>query len=132
MSAFEGILSGRESCEKILENDRYLAFLEKKPLKEGHTVVIPKREEDFVFDLSDEELAGLFVFAKPVALAIRSAVPCRKVGVAVIGLEVRHAHVHLVPIDSGAELNFTLPRLEPEEAEFRAVGGRIRSALSKR
>lgn len=129
MSAFSSILDGTESCEKILEDERYLAFMEKKPLKEGHVVVLPKTETDFIFDLSSEELSGLFVFAQRVAQAIRRAIPCKKVGVAVIGIEVRHAHVHLVPLDSGAELNFTLPRREFTPDQFRVTAEKIRAQI---
>lgn len=128
-SPFQGILDGTQAAHFILRNERYAAFLEKKPLKQGHVVVLPLRHIDFVFDLEDEEIAGLFVFAGTVARAVRDSIPCKKVGMAVIGLEVRHAHLHLVPIDSGAELNFTLPRQTFSEDAFARTAEQIRAKL---
>lgn len=128
-SPFARILDGREAAHFILRNERYAAFLEQKPLKRGHVIVLPLMHVDNVFDLEDQELAGLFVFAGVVARAMGRSIPCKKVGVAVIGLEVRHAHVHLVPIDSGAELNFTLPRLGFTAEEFAQTASEIRAKL---
>ncbi|MBL8019346.1 MAG: HIT family protein [Leptospirales bacterium] len=132
MSIFSPIISGEESCHKIKENDRFLAFLEKKPIKSGHCLVLPKRETDFIFDLAPADLSDLVLFSQNVALAIRDAIPCKKVAVAVLGLEVRHAHIHLVPVDSAAELNFTANRLTFTDSEFEQVAQRIRAALPAR
>lgn len=126
---FKGMLEGTEPAHFILRNDQFAAFLESRPLKLGHIVVLPIRAVDFVFDLEDAEIGGLFQFAGRAARALRESIPCRKVGLAVIGLEVRHAHVHLVPIDSGAELNFTLPRLSPSQEELAETAALIRSKL---
>jgi len=105
-SIFMRIIRGEIPCHKILEDDHYLAFLDLKPVRPGHTLVIPKKEVDYFFDLDDETMNGLMVFSKKVAKAIREAVPCAKIGVVVAGLEVRHVHVHLIPIDAVADLNF--------------------------
>ncbi len=114
---FSKIISGEIPCYKVAESDAYLAFLDIRPLAKGHTLVIPKTPVDYFYDLEDAELAGLMVFAKRVAHAIGAVVPCIKVGTAVIGLEVPHAHVHLVPLNAVGELNFSREplRLEPEE-----------------
>lgn len=114
---FTKIVKGEIPSYKIAETDKYYAFLDIAPLQKGHTLVIPKREEDYLFDLSDEELSGLMVFAKQVAKAIQKAVPCQRVGVAVLGLDVPHAHVHLVPLNGGSDLNFSNPKKQftPEE-----------------
>ena len=126
---FKGILDGTEPAHFVLRDEQFAAYLEKRPLKRGHIVVLPVRLVDFVFDLEEPEIGGLFQFAGRAARALRDSIPCKKVGVAVIGLEVRHAHVHLVPIDSGAELNFTLPRLSPSEQELSETAALIRSKL---
>ncbi len=106
-SLFSHIVQGDIPCDKILENDQYLAFLEIRPINPGHALVIPKKEVDYIFDLQDDELAGLMVFAKKVAKMIKKAVPCRKVAIVVYGMEVPHAHVHLVPIHGKpGELSF--------------------------
>lgn len=116
-SIFTRIVKGEIPSYKVAETDKYYAFLDISPLQKGHTLVIPKREEDYLFDLSDEELAGLMVFAKEVARAIQKSVPCKRVGVAVLGLDVPHAHVHLVPLNEGNDLNFSNPKKQfsPEE-----------------
>ena len=113
----------------IAEDDRYIAFLDINPLVLGHTLVVPKLEVDFIFDLDDDTLGGLHVFAKRVAHAIKKSVPCRRVGVAVIGLEVPHAHVHLVPMTSMSDLNFTRSKLSPSKAELEEVAKKIKEAL---
>lgn len=105
-SIFTKIVKGEIPSYKVAENDKYYAFLDINPLQKGHTLVIPKKETDYIFDLSDDELSGLMVFAKKVAKAIEKTVPCMRVGVAVLGLDVPHAHVHLVPLNSGDDLNF--------------------------
>ncbi|MFO7617843.1 MAG: HIT family protein [Bacteroidales bacterium] len=128
-SIFSRIVSGEIPCYKIAEESQYLAFLDINPLMEGHTLVIPKREVDYIFDLSDEELAGLMAFARKVALAIDKVIPCERIGVAVIGLEVPHAHVHLVPINGLYDIDFRKPKLRLSDDEFRAIADKIRSAL---
>jgi histidine triad (HIT) family protein len=113
----------------VAEDERYIAFLDINPLVLGHTLVVPKQEIDFIFDLDDETLAGLNVFAKKVAHAIKKAVPCKRIGVAVIGLEVPHTHVHLVPMNSMGDLNFTRPKLSPSKEDLQKVALKIQSAV---
>jgi histidine triad (HIT) family protein len=113
----------------VAEDDRYIAFLDINPLVLGHTLVVPKQEVDFIFDLDDDTLAGLNVFAKKVALAIKKAVPCKRIGVAVIGLEIPHTHVHLVPMNSMGDLNFTRAKLTPSKAELEGVAKKIQQAF---
>ena len=113
----------------VAEDERYIAFLDINPLVLGHTLVVPKKEVDFIFDLDDDTLAGLNVFSKKVAHAIKKAMPCRRIGVAVIGLEVPHAHVHLVPMSAMGDLNFTRPKLTPSKIELDGVAKKIKEAL---
>ena len=113
----------------IAEDDRYIAFLDINPLVLGHTLVVPKLEVDFIFDLDDDTLGGLHVFAKRVAHAIKKSVPCRRVGVAVIGLEVPHAHVHLIPMNRTEDMNFMRAKLKPTKEELTEVAERIRKAF---
>jgi histidine triad (HIT) family protein len=108
---FTKIVKGEIPAYKITENDRFLAFLDVNPLAKGHTLVIPKKEIDYIFDLENDELAEMFIFAKKVAHAIRNSIPCIRIGVAVIGLEVPHAHIHLVPLNTMSDINFSLPKL---------------------
>ncbi len=124
-SIFTKIVNGEIPSYKIAENDRFYAFLDINPVAKGHTLVIPKREVDYIFDLADDELADMMVFAKHVAVAVKKAVPCVKVGVAVIGLEVRHAHIHLVPMQKEGDLNFKNPKLSLSDAEFRDIQNSI-------
>lgn len=128
-SLFTRIVQGEIPAHVILEDDNYFAFLDVFPLVEGHVLVIPKKEVDYLFELDDETLGGLFVFARQVALAIGKAIPCRKVGVSVIGLEVPHAHVHLVPLQQVDDMNFSKPKLKPSAEELASVAARIRAAL---
>lgn len=114
----------------VHEDERYIAFLDINPLVVGHTLVVPKKEVDFIFDLDDETLAGMNVFAKKVALAIKKAVACKRVGVAVIGLEVPHTHVHLVPMNVTDDLNFTRPKLSPSKEELSNVAEKIKKAIT--
>lgn len=109
-SIFSKIVAGEIPSYKVAEDEHYYAFLDINPLQKGHTLVVPKKETDYIFDLSDEELAGLTVFAKKVARAIGKTIPCLRVGVAVLGLDVPHAHIHLVPLQSGDDLNFCNPK----------------------
>ena len=110
-SIFSRIVAGEIPSYKIAEDERYYAFLDINPVAIGHTLVIPKHEVDYIFDLDDDELAGLVVFAKRVAAAIKEAIPCVKVGVTVLGLEVPHAHVHLVPLNKESDMNFSHKKL---------------------
>ena len=119
-SIFTKIVRGEIPSYKVAEDDHYYAFLDISPLQKGHTLVIPKREEDYLFDLSDEELAGLMCFAKRVAKAIQASLPCKRVGMAVLGLDVPHAHVHLVPLNEGNELNFANPKKQFSQEEMAA------------
>ena len=128
-SLFTRIINGEIPCHKIAEDDNYLAFLDIMPLVPGHTLVIPKREVDYIFDLDDDLLSGLLVFAKPIAKAIEKAVPCKRIGIAVIGLEVPHAHVHLVPLHTVADINFTHAKLQPTHDELAATAAAIRAHL---
>jgi histidine triad (HIT) family protein len=116
-SIFSKIIAGEIPCYKIAEDERYFAFLDISPLAKGHTLVIPKQEVDYIFDLDDDTLAGLHLFSKKVALALKKTVPCVRIGTAVLGMEVPHAHIHLVPLNKETDLQFTNPRvkLSPEE-----------------
>ena len=128
-SLFSKIVAGEIPSYKIAETANCYAFLDIFPLAKGHTLVIPKKEIDYIFDLDDELLAELHVFSKKVAKAIEKVQPCRRVGVAVIGLEVPHAHIHLVPIESEADLQFSRPKLKLDIDEFEAIAAGIREAL---
>ncbi len=112
MTIFSKIIAGEIPSYKCAENDKFYAFLDINPVAQGHTLVVPKREEDYLFDLTDEELADMMVFTKRVASAIKSAFPCRKVGMAVLGLEVNYAHIHLIPLQSEGDMDFRKPKLE--------------------
>lgn len=128
-SIFSRIISGEIPCYKVAENERFFAFLDINPLAKGHTLVVPKQEVDYIYDLADEDLADMHVFAKRIALAIGRAFPCRKVGQAVIGLEVPHAHIHLIPMQQESDMLFSNPKLKLSDEEFRAAAEAIRSAL---
>lgn len=110
---------------KIAEDENYYAFLDINPLAEGHTLVVPKKEVDYIFDLDEQDLAGLMVFARKVARRIREAVPCKRIGVAVIGLDVPHAHIHLVPINEGGDLDFSRPKLKLSPEKFKDIQAKI-------
>lgn len=128
-SIFSKIIAGEIPCYKVAEDDRFFAFLDINPLVKGHTLVVPKQEIDYIFDLSDEDLAAMHVFAKKIALAIGKAFPCKKVGMAVLGLEVPHAHIHLIPMQSEKDMLFSNPKLHLTDEEFQAVAEAIRKAL---
>lgn len=128
---FTKIINGEIPCHKIAEDDRFLSFLDIRPINPGHALVIPKKEIDYIFDIEDKLLGEMMTFAKKVAQAIRKAVPCKKVGVMVAGLEVPHAHIHLVPIFDVGDLNFAKAKPTPNE-ELAKVAEKIRSAVSKR
>ena len=126
-SIFTKIVNGEIPCHKIAENDKFLAFLDVFPLVHGHVLVIPKTEIDYIFDIADADLAEMMVFSKSVAKAIKAAVPCKRIGVAVIGLEVPHAHIHLVPMNSVGDINFTQPKLKPSSEELSAIAEKIKA-----
>ena len=129
MTIFSRIIAGEIPCYKVAGDDKFFAFLDINPLVKGHTLVVPKQEVDYIFDLGDEDLAAMHVFAKKVALAIGKAFPCRKVGMAVLGLEVPHAHIHLVPMQSEKDMLFSNPKLKLTDEEFKAVAEAIRTQL---
>lgn len=126
---FSKIIAGEIPCHKIAENEDYLAFLDIMPLVEGHVLCIPKRETDYIFDMDMDDYAGLWQFARKIAPAIKSAIPCKRVGIAVIGLEVPHAHIHLVPMNEVGDINFTRPKMKPSADELSATAEKIRSAM---
>lgn len=128
-SIFSKIIHGEIPSYKIAENERFFAFLDVFPLVQGHTLVVPKIETDYIFDLSEIELKEILLFAQPIAKAIEKAFPCKRCGVSVIGLEVPHAHVHLVPINSADDLNFTRPKLKPTQEELKLAQNAILSNL---
>ena len=126
---FSRIIAGEIPSYRVHEDERYYAFLDINPLVQGHTLVIPKLETDYLFDLEDELLADMMVFAKKVALAIDQTMECKRVGVAVLGLEVPHAHIHLVPINNLHDIEFSRPKLKFSEEEFRATAAKISAAI---
>ena len=126
---FSRIVAGEIPCHRICEDENHLAFLDIMPLVMGHVLVIPKREVDYIFDLSGPELAALWQFAPGVAKALEKAVPCKRVGVAVIGLEVPHAHIHLVPLQTVGDINFTKEKLHPSESSLAEMAALIRTNL---
>ncbi len=128
-SIFTKIVNGEIPSYKIAEDENYYAFLDIFPLAKGHTLVIPKKEIDYLFDLDDETLEGLTVFSKRVAKAIDKSIECKRVGVVVLGLEVPHAHIHLIPLNSEADACFSNPKLKLSEEEFEAIADKIRSAF---
>jgi len=127
-SIFTRIINGEIPCYKIAEDENYFAFLDISPLAKGHTLVVPKQETDYIFDLDNETLSGMMLFAKRVACAIDKAVPCKRVGVAVIGLEVPHAHIHLIPLRSDT-INFSSPKLTLPKEELAEIANAIAAAL---
>lgn len=128
-SIFTKIINGEIPSYKIAENDKFFAFLDINPLTKGHTLVIPKSEVDYYFDLEDELMAEYSVFAKSVATAIKKAIPCERVGVAVMGLEVPHAHIHLIPFNSMGDMNFSNPKLKLSKEEFISIQKKITSQI---
>lgn len=124
-SIFSKIISGEIPSHKIAENDRFLAFLDINPLAKGHTLVIPKREVDYIFDLPEELLSEILIFSKSVAAKIEAAMDCERIGISVIGLEVPHAHVHLIPINSVSDMNFSKPKLDLSQEELAEIAAKI-------
>jgi histidine triad (HIT) family protein len=129
MTIFSKIISGEIPAHVIADNGRFMAFLDIFPLKEGHVLIVPKIETDKLFDLQDEYLSEMLVFAKPIAKAIEKSFDCNRCGISVIGLEVPHAHMHLVPINSADDLNFTRPKLKMSNDELEAIVAKIKGAM---
>ncbi|MDZ7635592.1 MAG: HIT family protein [Bacteroidales bacterium] len=129
-SIFTRIINGEIPCHRVAEDDRFIAFLDVRPLRPGHTLVVPKKEVDYIFDLDEQTLAGMMLFAQKVAAAMKEVIECKRIGVAVIGLEVPHAHIHLVPLNRESDLLFTNPRVSPSAEEnerlARAISEHVR------
>ena len=132
MTIFSRIIAGEIPSYKCAENDKFYAFLDINPLVQGHTLVVPKQEVDYFFDLDDNDLADMVVFAKKVAKALRTAFPCRKVGMAVLGLEVNHAHIHLVPLQSESDMDFRRAKLQLTPEQMQQTADRILAAYEAR
>jgi histidine triad (HIT) family protein len=130
-SIFTKIVQGEIPSYKIAEDEWFYAFLDIHPLAKGHTLVIPKNEVDYLFDLDDDLLAGMTIFSKRIARAIEKVIPCARIGVAVLGLEVPHAHIHLIPINSEADISFSRPKLNLSQEEFQEIAEKIRGALTE-
>ncbi len=126
---FSKIVNGEIPSFKIAEDDKYYAFLDIHPLAKGHLLVIPKQETDYLFDLEDDLLAGMTVFAKKIAVAMKKAIACKRIGVVVLGLEVPHAHIHLIPLQREGDVNFSNPKLKFSDDEFAAIADNIRKEL---
>lgn len=127
---FSRIISGEIPCYKVAEDNRFFAFLDIHPLARGHVLVVPRVETDYLFDLDDDMLSGMILFAKKVAVAIKQEIPCNRVGVAVIGLEIPHAHIHLVPVNGLGDLDFSNPKVSLTPEEFSEIALRISNAVS--
>ena len=125
MTIFTKIIRGEIPCYKVAEDDNFIAFLDVNPVAKGHTLVVPKKEVDYIYDLDDETLAALWVFSKKVAKGVKAVVPCNRIGISVIGLEVPHAHVHLIPINTLDDMNFSKPRVKLATDEFVALAAQI-------
>lgn len=128
-SIFTRIISGEIPCHKIAENERYFAFLDIMPLAPGHVLVVPKVEVDYIFDLDEDLLSGILPFARRIAVAMEKAIPCERIGISVIGLEVPHAHVHLLPLRTMDDINFSRPKLKMSNEELAAIAAAIRQHL---
>ena len=131
MDIFSKIAAGEIPSYKCAENEKFYAFLDISPIAKGHTLVIPRREVDYIFDMDDDELAEYHVFAKKVAIALKKAFPCKKVGEAVLGLEVPHAHIHLIPMQSEKDMIFSNPKLKFTDDEFRETAEKIRNEFER-
>lgn len=125
MTIFSKIIAGEIPSYKVAENDRFYAFLDINPVNWGHTLVVPKRETDYIFDIDDEQLAEMMVFAKKVAVAMKKAIPCRKIGVTVLGLEVPHAHIHLVPLQQEGDMDFKNKISNPDSEKMKKIASDI-------
>jgi len=129
MTIFSRIIAGEIPCCKIAENEDFFAFLDINPLSKGHTLVIPKKETDYIFDIEDDMLGKMMVFAKKTAKAIENAIECKRIGVAVIGLEVPHAHIHLIPVTKESDMLFSNPKLKLTKEEFEEIAEKIRAKI---
>ena len=129
-SLFSKIISGDIPSHKLAEDEYYFAFLDIRPMSKGHALVIPKREEDYIFDLTDQELSGILLFARKVAKAIEAVVDCKRIGISVVGLEVPHAHVHLIPINSVADMTFMKEPVAMSQEELAELAASIREHMS--
>jgi histidine triad (HIT) family protein len=129
-SIFTKIINRELPAQIVAEDERYIAFLDITPLVIGHVLVVPKKEVDYVFDLDDDILSDMMVFSKKVARGLRDAIPCKRIGVSVIGLEVPHTHVHLVPMNTSDDVNFTRPKLHPSKEELSTTAEKIRKAIA--
>ena len=128
-SIFSKIVAGEIPSYKIAEDEHFFASLDIHPLMPGHTLVIPKKETDYLFDIDDRELAAMIVFAKKIALALKTAIPCKRIGMAVVGMEVPHAHIHLIPINKETDMLFSKPKLNPTAEEMKAIAEKISNSL---
>lgn len=128
-SIFSRIIAGEIPCYKIAEDDRYFAFLDINPLAKGHTLVVPKQETEYLFDIGDRDLGDMMVFAKRIATALKAAIPCKRIGVTVIGLEVPHAHIHLIPITKESDIYFSNQKMTLEASEMESIAAAIRAGL---
>ena len=131
VSIFTRIINGEIPCYKIAEDEKCFAFLDISPLAKGHTLVVPKIETDYIFDIADDEHKYLWNYAKYVAHAVKAAIPCKRIGIAVIGLEVPHAHIHLIPLNKVSDMNFSNPKLKVADNEMLEIAERIRSSFQK-
>ena len=131
MTVFSKIIAGEIPCYKVAENDKFFAFLDINPVNWGHTLVVPKRETDYIFDISDEELAEMIVFAKKVAKALKAVMPCRKIGVTVLGLEVPHAHIHLVPLQKEGDMDFSNKISDPDPERMADIAAKVAAEFGK-
>jgi histidine triad (HIT) family protein len=130
-SIFSRIIKGEIPSYKIAEDSHYYAFLDINPLAKGHTLVIPKEETDYIFDIDDQILSGIMIFSKKIAKAIEKIIPCKRIGIAVIGLEVPHAHIHLIPINDVFDIDFSRPKLKLSQEEFKEIAAQIAEAYQK-
>ena len=128
-SIFTRIINGEIPCYKVAEDDRYFAFLDINPLTKGHTLVVPKQETDYIFDLDDKTLGDMMIFAKKIACKIKEKIDCKRVAVVVLGMEVPHAHIHLIPIQKESDMLFSNPKLKLSDGEFKSIAQAINSSL---
>ncbi len=126
---FSKIIKGEIPCYKVAETPDFLAFLDVSPVKRGHVLVIPKKEIDYIFDMEDNDLAALHLFAKKIALGLKKVIPCKKIGVAVVGLEVPHTHIHLIPMNEIGDMNFANPRVQLSKEEFLSLAEEIKKNI---
>jgi histidine triad (HIT) family protein len=131
MTIFSRIIAGEIPCYKVAENDKFFAFLDINPVNWGHTLVVPKKETDYIFDIEDNDLQDMILFAKKVAKALKAAIPCRKIGVTVLGLEVPHAHIHLVPLQKEGDMDFSHKISDPDPANMQDIANRVAAEYAK-